>query len=382
MPKALLNKKTDQIKAIRKPKDKLIFKKNTVKLSVSKKKHTRKNLKIEIVGIEKTEYGMEVLARAWNSKGRQIGFSKDGTVDIEKFRFIMEDEDTELAWLVVPDPQGDISVDYTHKDIDGNSVTETKKYREDPQEHLLMFLERVIKSLNTHDNSKIVKEKRGNTVTVFTASSGGDGFVLNSGGSYTTVRNAATGATTNTTATDDWIFLGDIASGTYRITRAFLPFDTSVIVSSDNIDSAVLTIRQASNSGTGNRNIALIQTSQASISSLSNTDYDQITDTEGSATRQNLNTADTDYSWSLDATGKGWIAKDGEQKPSGKSAGWTHLGLRAAFEFDNPTTAPTVRNYTRITYADHATPANRPSLSVTHSAGSPPASFVPRVMMY
>ena len=48
-----------------------------------KKQYERKDVKLEIVDTAKTQGGVEVFARAWRD-GQQIGFGKDGTVDIER----------------------------------------------------------------------------------------------------------------------------------------------------------------------------------------------------------------------------------------------------------------------------------------------------------
>ena len=40
---------------------------------------------IEVVSMEAIDGGVAVFARAWDKSGQQIGFGKQGTVDIERF---------------------------------------------------------------------------------------------------------------------------------------------------------------------------------------------------------------------------------------------------------------------------------------------------------
>ena len=47
-------------------------------------KTKRGNLEVKIISIKEIEGGIEVMARAWK-KGKQLGFGKDGSVDIERF---------------------------------------------------------------------------------------------------------------------------------------------------------------------------------------------------------------------------------------------------------------------------------------------------------
>jgi hypothetical protein len=90
----------------------------------------------------------------------------------------------------------------------------------------------------------------------------------------------------------------------------------------------------------------VVQTKQADATTLGTDDYDEC----GESTANGWSSAQqTDivegidsgsridltgkgagdwFTFSLNATGKSWIAKSGETKPSGVTAGDTHLGLR------------------------------------------------------
>ena len=56
---------------------------------------------IEIVSMKAIVGGVEVFARAWDAKGNQIGFGRDGTVDIERFRIFNPP-------ILVDDPAGTV----------------------------------------------------------------------------------------------------------------------------------------------------------------------------------------------------------------------------------------------------------------------------------
>ena len=53
--------------------------------------------------IEEIEGGIQIFAQAWNLDGTQVGFGKDGTVDIERFQIINPP-------ILVPDENGDVYV--------------------------------------------------------------------------------------------------------------------------------------------------------------------------------------------------------------------------------------------------------------------------------
>lgn len=339
--------------------DKVSFKACEITKAVQLGTYVREDYTIELVEVSPMEGGIQIFARAWSGKS-QVGFG-DGTVDIERFKFYMEDngKNSDVSWFVVPDPFGPIVIEETQTDIDGNPTLVTTRYREDPQEQLLMFLENVIESIPKHDASKIVPGKRGSTVSAFTSDTGGDGRVQYSHTTWSTARGATTGSSAVNNETDGWIFLGDYAAPDYIISWSAFPFDTSALPDSDTIASATLLVRQTANNGEGNRSVALIQSTQGSNTTLATTDYDErggLSSVSEGATRVTMNTQNTDWTFTLNGTGLGWISK----------TTYTKLGLRGAYDIDN--TTPGARNYTRVAYVENATAAYRPTLTITHSA--------------
>ena len=112
----------------------------------------------------------------------------------------------------------------------------------------------------------------------------------------------------------------------YTIIRCFIPFNTSSIPDDATIQSAYLNLScsyVSSSNNVGTRSFALVQTSQASTSSLVLGDYSKCgaidNPTEG-ANRVTITTTGW-KEWTLNANGLSWINK----------TGWTKLGIRTGW---------------------------------------------------
>lgn len=244
---------------------------------------------IEVVSIDFIRLkGISVLARAWDKNGKQIGFGRDGSVDLERFNIINPP-------VLIDDPSGDIVRKIYIKDSLDNY---TNKYTErilkyDPQNALLFVLQKAI-SLKTQKfiNSNIIKNKIGNTTTIVypDASTGAntvDGSVLATRSTtFSTSRNDTTGLTHwDTPAIDDAVRVayGSAVSGNWDIIRAYLLFDTSDISDEDIIDSAVLSVYGSATNFSNNKNdgfdyLAVIETDPATDNNLVNGDINDIRD--------------------------------------------------------------------------------------------------------
>jgi len=123
------------------------------------------------------------------------------------------------------------------------------------------------------------------------------------------------------------------SAGWYRITRGFLPFNTSLLPDDVEISSASLNLYVSDNYYDDNDSdafITVVQTSQASISGLILDDFDQcgaITNPTEGATRKRIENFTTyQYnSLNLNTTGISWINK----------TGWTKLGVREGHDVLN-----------------------------------------------
>ena len=150
----------------------------------------------------------------------------------------------------------------------------------------------------------------------------GDGDIYCGTGSWNTTHDYADG-----TARPSETVLGVrsyySATSTYYDSRGFLPFDTSGIPDTATITSAILNVSvSALSQHVGTRNIALVQTTQASTSTLVNADYNQCgtIDNPIEGAPRIVITSTGWAQFTLNATGRSWINK----------TGWTKLGIRAA----------------------------------------------------
>lgn len=345
------------------PKQKVSIKGDEIVSKVQAKLHKRSKYDIEITKIQKFEFGIELFARVFEKNGEQIGFGKDGTVDIERFRIHMQDNgfNNNLSWMVVEDPNGTIVSDYVSVELDGSIVTRQKKYKEDPETAFLDYLELVISLKQQKFSSEnIIFGKVGNTSSSFVSNAGGDGYVRRTAQpTWADARDNVVGTSINTVFEDSFFQAGEKDAGNFYVVRMYFPFDTAALPDGDTIASATLGIRQTGSNGEGDRTIGLIQTSQVSNTSLVVGDFDALTldSPEEGASRVTMSTQNTDHVFTLNSTGLGWIIK----------TGFTNLGLRGG-TYDIDDAAPTVRNYTKIAAADHTTAAFRPTLVVEHSA--------------
>jgi len=190
---------------------------------------------IEIVSFKAIEKGVEVFARAWLPSGEQIGFGKDGTIDIERFIFINPP-------ILVDDPDGDIIRESTRR---------TRTLREDPRQAILESLAHTIKvSQQKSDSSKIVADKIGSTVTTFFPEAGGAGTTSDAEAGRTGVTETwatiKAGAGNSLTISSVNIGIDFLARTTsepnWRILkRPGFTFDTTGI-SGDTIDSATFSV--------------------------------------------------------------------------------------------------------------------------------------------
>ena len=157
----------------------------------------------------------------------------------------------------------------------------------------------------------------------------------------------------------DW---DSAAGGNYNISRFFFPFDTSSIPNGATITVATLTLTAAAN-GTVNDtfSVGIVQTTAANTNALVLADYSECgavdNPTEG-ATRlpsSDFDTTDETNTFTLNATGRGWINKTGV----------TQLGLRTSNDMDD--SAPTVGLNRLEFYLVEITGAKRPKLTVTYT---------------
>lgn len=306
-------------------------------------------LEIEIVEANIIEGGVEVFARAWRD-GVQIGFGKDGTVDVERFRFFNPP-------VLVDDLNGTIERTY---EIVTESGTETTSsfYREDPEEALLQTLSESIQ-IAGKSGSNIIVGKIGNTTDTFYSTTNDGTLLYDSASTWATARDAATASSISQT-TPEYVMGEYLSANRYRVGRLFMSFDTSSIPDGSIISSATFSAYGHSAVGDGfSDSIHVVEASLASAPSLATSDFDSVTFSSlASATIAAIGSSGyTDFSLS---------------STSGISdTGYSTYALITGKDLNDVAPTPLgTRNYKYFYTYDETGSSKDPKLAVTHSAAS------------
>ena len=324
--------------------------------------HNRGNLRFEILGIETIEGGVQVFARVWN-KGSQIGFGKDGTVDIERFRIINPP-------ILVSDSKGPIVRTWQNS----AGVTMERKYREDPKEALLQVLEQVMAvKKEKFGPEKIITGKIGNTTSTFypnadTESTSVDGFVQYGTAQvvWSTVHDAAGNGSSDVSPGDE---LATVQSGAQtnkyvKIVRSIFLFDTSSLPDADTISATALSIygfgKQDALGWASTYNV--YTSTPASNTALANSDYAQIGTTTQATAKAYANWVNGYNDFTLNATGIGNVSKTGVSK----------FGLRGSHDAANSpgTWSANKESWVKGYFADQTGTTYDPMLVVEHASAN------------
>lgn len=312
---------------------------------------------VDIIDTEYQKDFVTVFARAFTLKGEPVGFGADGSVEIERFRFFNPP-------LLVEDPYGDIKqVSFNDK----KQIEEVRFFREDPKEALKESLLDTISKVAKSGES-IVRGKIGNTTTTIYSDTS-DAILRVSNATWSTARNA-TSSTVQSGLSTGYI-ASELEGATYNIYTGFWMFDTSVIPSTDAISSAVFSVSLNGDSATGDsQTLAVGNSTQATWNSPVSGDFDARghTGSLGSSGVTHPNGATTGYlDFTLNATGVGWIARNGETIPGSASAsGKTQLTL--LYSSDTNDSTPTVRAYAQMRMVEQAGTTNDPKLTIVHES--------------
>ena len=355
---------------------------------------------IEITGVNEIDGGIEVFARAWKD-GVQLGFGKDGSVDIERFRYFN-------PRMLVDDINGDIVRVSESTDIETGVVTTNKRVlRYDPEEAMKICLLDTIKQVGK-EGTNIVVVKIGNTVTTFYSDTGTGSTTVDGPLTYDTGTSGPSWdqAHDATDTADSGGGLGGVfpssdgnvdnfqtactiysaaTGGRKIITRAAYLFDTSAI-GTDTVDTATFSIfvrDSQADDNDGDDFISVVQSALSANNNIATTDFDNIGDaiddpTEGIDTgdRKDISAISATpafLSFSLNTTGKGWV----------DTSGITKLGTREGHDIlDNPITNISTNAYNRVNiyFSDYAGTTSDPKLVVEHSAGGG-SSFIPQTII-
>lgn len=124
----------------------------------------------------------------------------------------------------------------------------------------------------------------GLTTSTFNPNSGGDGYVFNTGTTWSTVHDAGTGGGANSGSTIQYAQT-DLNGSTYEIDRAFSPYDTSSLTSGATVSAADVKfwVNAIDNTGGQGDSVSLCKSTQASGSALATSDFGQVTTTKVAA---------------------------------------------------------------------------------------------------
>lgn len=179
----------------------------------------------------------------------------------------------------------------------------------------------------------------------FYSNAGGDGAVVKDDSSdWATTRGASTGTVADTSGTN--ISARCIENGNYTIGRLFLPFDTSSLPDDAIIESVTLMVYAffAVGDNDGDDYVAVVQSTQASSTTLAVDDFDAIGSTEGSNQIDLSDGSDGYQTFTLNSTGRGWI----------NTTGYTNLGIREGHDLNNSAIAASSTNDFQILSADYS----------------------------
>lgn len=305
----------------------------------------RGNLEIEIVFLTKIDKGVEVLAKAWKD-GKQLGFGRDGSVEIERFRIFNPP-------ILVDDPLGDIERVF----VDSEGVTHTRKLREDSVEAIKQSLAHTIKLVGKL-GGQIVKGKIGNTTSTFYPTI--DGRLSGNATTWAGIHDAATpNFGTNTTETESpFAFSAKVSASDWYVYRTIYNINTAALPDTDTIDSAVFSaygsaIEAADDADSSSA--VLVGASPASDTALVDGDYDSLGTTSFGSIAISAWSRVAYNDFTLNASGLAYISK----------TGYTNFGGRT--ELDRANTEPTGRNIADCFFMDETGTTKDPKLVVEHT---------------
>jgi len=329
-------------------------------------KFTKDDIEIEIIGdIEKIEGGIQLFAKAWKD-GKQLGFGKDGSVEIERFRFFNPP-------ILVDDVNGDIVREWEAKNIEtGIKETKQRKLKYDPDEVIKRILEQTVELVGK-ENTKIIIGKIGYTTSIFYPAAGAnspvDGRLNETGTSWADNRAAEEAGSVGVTTSNDVIVQSEYTAVNKPISRCAFCFNTAAL-STEDISSATLSIYSSKNGNNSETkypaDLAVVSVDLDSTDDLIAADYAIANwgSTRFTASDYDLGTfiASVGYkNFTLNSAGVLNILKTGVSQ----------FGIRAASDIDNNT--PTAgRSYGLGYYADETGTAKDPKLVVEHEAAPEP----------
>lgn len=316
----------------------------------------------QIIGeVKEIQGGIEFFAKAWKN-GKPLGFGKDGSVEIERFRIFNPP-------VLIESLDGDVIQELT-EDITKRRII--RKLKENPIEAIKQTLAHIIKLVGK-ENSKIIKGKIGNTTSTFypdadPESTSVDGSVRHAldNQTWATIQGGA-GNTVVDTGTGEALGLiySGSTSGWQQISRAIFLFDTSAIADNDIIDSATLSFygNGKSDGLTISPTLNVYSSAPASNTALAAGDYDSLGTTAFSTNITNANFSTTAYNdFVLNASGLAAISKTSVSKFGTRESTYDALNVEPTRNGNS------LLSHFNANCADQTGTANDPKLVVVHTA--------------
>ena len=315
---------------------------------------------IQIVEMNPINGGVEVFARAWNSTGKQYGFGKDGSVDIERFLIVNPP-------IMVPDGTTSSFTNETGQTFQRNN------FKEDIREALLQSLFHTISvKKQKFLSANIMLDKRGHTTTTVYPDpdvevSSVDGMARFLGDAvWATARgHAGSGAVDNSTNRTAPALESGSNSGNWDIIeRLFTLYDTSSIADDATIDSCIhsLYIEAKTDNATFNQGLTPTVMVTASNTSLVAGDYGSSVNGAAIASALDLGSVTTAAynNFTCNATGIANTSK----------TGITKFGAMLSGDQSNtePTWAGSVRSDVTTSLAETAGTTQDPKLVIESTA--------------
>lgn len=206
------------------------------------------------------------------------------------------------------------------------------------------------------------------TLTVYPVPNTTVSGVVGNGGSnnWTTIRNAATGATATKDPTSS-VIESRISGGNYYIERGAFLFDTSALTSGATISAVSLFLCSTADGAYANQDtttLEIVSSNPAANNNLTTADYDQFGTTSFSSKALSAwTTSNGTYNeFVLNASGIAAISKTGVTK----------LGVVIGRDFNNQ--APTGINQVYMYFSGESGTTKDPKLVITYSVPAGPAS--------
>lgn len=319
---------------------------------------------VEIQNLKVIDGGIEILAKAWKGVV-QLGFGKDGSIEIERFKIYNPP-------TLIPDGTKQVKI----SDITGEEY-EVDNFKEDLIEATRQTLAHII-SLSGKESSRIVKNKIGNTTSTFYPAAGDvspiDGRTIRGPldeafATIITGAGSSAGETTTAVTTGSFINASTTSNQWKYVVRFHSLFDTSAITDTDTIDSATYSIWVINKMTNTSVSYNVTATNPAATNALVASDHQTVSNTKFATDILTSNITNGQYTdWTFNSSGLAAINKTGISK----------FAFRVSEEISGsmPTWASGIQYGVNGFYtADQVGTTSDPKLVVMHSAPAGPANL-------